>query len=85
MNNWLCRNMKEVVEPSKKALTPGQELYLSWLSKQDSLFPAADAKPPEGAEPLTIFDQEFLEYSREKMPEYIKKHANSPTEGVDRL
>jgi len=85
MNNWLCKNMKDVLEPKKEALTPGQELYLSWLTKQDSIIPVGDMKPPEGAEPLTMFDQGMLDYTREQMPEFIKKHANAPTEGVDRL
>jgi len=85
MMKWLCRNMKEVLEPSKKALTPGQELYVSWLEKQDTFIPSDDAKPPEGAEPLTVFDQGFLDYCRKHLPDCIVKHADSPCEGVDRL
>merc|ERR1719334_989058 len=81
MIKWLCRNMKEVLEPSKKALTPGQELYVSWLEKQDSFYPSDDAKPPEGAEPLNVFDQGFLDYARKHLPDYIAKHADSPCEG----
>merc|ERR1719233_665712 len=75
----------DVIDPAEKTLTPGQELYMKWLAESGNLMGDPNVNPPEGAEPLTVLDQPFLEHIKKQMPEYIAKHMNSPTEGVDRL
>jgi len=82
---WICRHMKDVLDPPDKTLTPGQELYMKWLSESEHFMGDPNVNPPEGAEPLTVLDQPFLEHIKKQMPEYLAKHMNSPTEGVDRL
>jgi len=76
--------MKEAIDPKDKTLTPGQELYIKWLTDNENMIDPEN-KPPEDAEPFAIFDQPFVEYLRRLLPDHIQKHMDSPTEGVDRL
>jgi len=85
MMDWLSRNMKETINPLKITLTAGQEIYMKWLLDSDSIMPDPEAQLPEGAEPFSFFDQAFVDYIKTKMPEEMKKHMDSPREGVDRL
>merc|ERR1719193_1924567 len=57
MFDWLCRNMKAVLEPSDHTLTPGQELFLKTMNEQGEKFNPAEL--PERAEPVTMLDQQF--------------------------
>jgi len=85
MTDWLGRNMKEAVDPSQTALTPGQEIYMKWLRENNFIMPDPNAQPPEGAEPVSFFEQPFVDHVKTMMPESLRKHMDYPTEGVDRL